>query len=95
MENVIFDLVPRKSPLIKKRLSWFLPKVYVVLLAENDQVSKQLSIFNYILNLVINFKLLSSETTATKERRHTEQISEIITNIGLESVVVKQLNQNQ
>ena len=81
MENILFDLVPRKSPLIKKRLSWFLPKVYVVLLAENDQVSKQLSIFNYILNLVINFKLLSFETIATKERRHTEQISEIITNI--------------
>ena len=81
MENVIFDLVPRKSPLIKKRLSWFLPKVYVLLLAENDQVSKKLSIFNYISNLVINFKLLSFETTVTKERRHTEQISEIIANI--------------
>ena len=40
----------------------------VVLLVENEQISKQLSIFNYILNLVINFKLLSSETTATKER---------------------------
>ena len=64
-------------------------------LAENDQVPKQLSIFNYILNLVINFKLISSETAATKERRHTVQLSEIITNIGLVSFVVKQLNQNQ
>ena len=34
MKNVIFDLVPRKSPLIKECLSWFLPKVYVILLAE-------------------------------------------------------------
>ena len=69
-----------------------MPKVYVVSLVENDQVSNQLSIFNYILNLVINFKLLFSETTATKEGRHKVQLSEIILNIGLESVVVKQLN---
>ena len=32
-------------------------------------VSKQLLIFNYILNLVINFKLLSSETRATKQKK--------------------------
>jgi hypothetical protein len=88
----IFDLVTRKSPLIKKCLSWYLLKLYFVLLAENDQVSKQIWIFNYILNLVINFKLLFSETTATKEGRHKVQLSEIILNIGLESVVVKQLN---
>ena len=70
----------------------------VVLLVENEQISKQLSIFNYILNLVINLTsncFLLKQQQLKKEARHTMQHSEIITNIGLESHVVKQLNQNR